>query len=138
MMNPCDKLDLDFRLRRVSGFAAASFGWIRTSNNLRLTRERIKPVSSLETAPTSSSSSDVTNLASLEQSMESLGLGIDVVVSCLASFFLPEFRSTSGDRRRRETLRDVQRRQAQSIGLVGGPLVTSTAGLHEKLPSLPR
>lgn len=109
MMNPCDKLDLDFRLRRVSGFAATSFGWIRTSNNLRHTRERIKPVSSLKTAPTSSSSSDVTDLASLEQSMESLGLGIDVVVSCLVSFFLPEFRSTSGDRRRRETLRDVQR-----------------------------
>lgn len=136
-MNPCDKLDLDFRLRRVSGFSAASFGWIRTSNNLRLTRERIKQVSSLETALTSSSSLDVTDLASLEQSMESLGLGIDVVVSCLASFFLPEFRSTSGDHRRQETLRDVRRRQAQSIGLVGGPL-TSTARLHEKLPSLPR
>ncbi|KAF3529327.1 hypothetical protein DY000_02039310 [Brassica cretica] len=40
-----------------------------------LTRARIKPVSSLETAPTSSSSSDVVDLASLEQSMESFGLG---------------------------------------------------------------
>ncbi|KAF3604634.1 hypothetical protein F2Q69_00034756 [Brassica cretica] len=39
-----------------------------------LTRARIKPVSFLETAPTSSSSSDVVDLASLEQSMESLGL----------------------------------------------------------------
>ncbi|KAF2563812.1 hypothetical protein F2Q70_00018069 [Brassica cretica] len=64
--------------------------------------------------------------------MKSLGLGIDVVVSCLASFFPPEFV------RRPEALPDVRRRQAPSIGLVGGLLVTSTTGLHEKLPSLPR
>ncbi|KAF3507180.1 hypothetical protein F2Q69_00009833 [Brassica cretica] len=54
--------------------AVMFFGWIRTSKNLRLTRARIKPVSSLETALTSSSSSDV-------------------VVSCLASPILSEFRS---------------------------------------------
>ncbi|WZZ87753.1 hypothetical protein YC2023_116332 [Brassica napus] len=54
--------------------------------------------------------------------------------------FLQEFQWTRRDLLRREALRDVRRRQAQSlsIGLVGGPLVTSTAALHEMLPPLPR